>query len=342
MHLARPLVLGVCGGIGAGKTLRCEHLTRMFAGRRLPLPAPNGGRSVRVTSTKYISADIEGHEVLRSAAVRISPITDYEHEVDAEHDTADELVKARGLIVTPPGERSSWIAHLVVDQNPNAVSQQDRDDAWMLLSGLDRYFGFNNVFHPAMGDGGGNGSSTREFEVNRKSLSALVFSDVTQLQTLNSLTWPLIARRVQRCIASITELPQQPAADDRGSGRDASADVSAPLVVLEAALLVEMRALLDLCDACLLVDTDEDTAVRRLRMRNGLEREEALRRVRAQCSMTARAEDLREYTNARPGGVVPPHAFVTTSDSVELSDALRSFELVAEEVIVKAFLARGV
>ncbi len=96
----------------------------------------------------------------------------------------------------------------------------------------------------------------------RKKLGAIVFSDPEQLQRLNELIgpylWPEVKRRIQ----------------EEKSG-------TVPLIVVDAALIFEAR-IENWFDAVVVVIACENTSAERIMKRDGLNREEALMRMRSQ------------------------------------------------------------
>ncbi len=100
--------------------------------------------------------------------------------------------------------------------------------------------------------------------INRKLLGQIVFNDSDERAVLEDITHPRIEERV------LAELKKSASA-----GRD--------IVVVDAPLLIE-AGWCDLVDKVWLVYVDEKTQLTRLMQRNGLSREEALKRIRAQMS----------------------------------------------------------
>ncbi|NLJ99781.1 MAG: dephospho-CoA kinase [Clostridia bacterium] len=109
----------------------------------------------------------------------------------------------------------------------------------------------------------GRGIMGRNGKIDRKKLGQRVFSDEKELQRLNDITHPRIAARIEKKLERI-----------EASHHDA-------VVVLEAALIIEMD-MKDLVDELWVVWTQEDKCIKRLWRRDGLSREEALKRIRSQ------------------------------------------------------------
>ena len=103
-----------------------------------------------------------------------------------------------------------------------------------------------------------------EGEVSREKLGAEVFDDRDRLERLNQVVHPVIISRMEE---ELQELQEQ-------------GDV--PLIVLDAALLMEKGLDRRLCDALLFVDADFETRAARAREDRGWSAEEVRRREKAQ------------------------------------------------------------
>ncbi len=101
-------------------------------------------------------------------------------------------------------------------------------------------------------------------EIDRKRLGARVFGDADARQRLEAIVWP-----------AIREMARERIEEARRRG--------APVVVLEAAVLIE-AGWQDLVDEVWVAEVDPETAIQRLASRNGLTREQAEARLRAQLS----------------------------------------------------------
>ncbi len=107
-------------------------------------------------------------------------------------------------------------------------------------------------------------------EIDRRKLGAIVFSDPSQLEKLNQIMHPRMARMVSDKIEVF-----------RGQGVN--------VVVVEAALLFEAGwdALVEEVWA---TDSPEDSVIGRLKERNGLSEEEAKKRINSQMDRAERIE----------------------------------------------------
>ena len=106
-------------------------------------------------------------------------------------------------------------------------------------------------------------------EIDRRKLGAIVFSDPAQLERLNRIMHPRMARMVQEQIDGLREN-------------------GAPVVVVEAAVLFE-AGWDSLVDEVWSTAAPEETVVARLVARNGLPEDEARKRINAQMSASERA-----------------------------------------------------
>lgn len=99
--------------------------------------------------------------------------------------------------------------------------------------------------------------------INRKRLADIVFSDEAGRKRLNEITHPRIMEKIRGLV--------------RGYEKE-----GAPVVMIEAALIVEKGGLKGLIDTLIVVTADEETQIRRLMEGKGYTREEAVSRLRAQ------------------------------------------------------------
>ncbi len=107
--------------------------------------------------------------------------------------------------------------------------------------------------------------------IDRRILGGKVFGAPEQMDRLNSIVWPEIRSLIQEEI-------QQIRAQDKHA-----------IIVLEAAVLLEARWQ-DLCNEIWVVLTPVQTAVERLRNRNGLSEDAAMARINSQMSNKERAD----------------------------------------------------
>lgn len=105
-------------------------------------------------------------------------------------------------------------------------------------------------------------------EIDRRSLGAIVFSDPEQLDRLNGIMHPLMARMVQGRIEALEA-------------------EGAKVVVVEAALLFE-AGWDSLVQEVWVTDSSEDAVIHRLSQRNGMSEEEARKRLDSQMSRAER------------------------------------------------------
>ena len=108
----------------------------------------------------------------------------------------------------------------------------------------------------------GNGILQDDKEIDRRKLGGIVFSDPSQLNKLNQIMHPRMARIVSDKIEAF-----------RGQGVDT--------VVVEAALLFE-AGWDSLVEEVWVTDASEEIIIGRLRERNGLSEEEAKKRINSQ------------------------------------------------------------
>ncbi|AZR73719.1 dephospho-CoA kinase [Anoxybacter fermentans] len=127
-----------------------------------------------------------------------------------------------------------------------------------------------------------------EKEIDRKALGEIVFNDPALRKKLESITHPLILEKMEERIQKLKEAGKR-------------------VVVVEVPLLFE-AGLENKFDQIWLVYVDQETQIKRLMARNGLNREEALMRLKAQMPLdikktladhiiynTGDLEDLKEH-----------------------------------------------
>lgn len=113
----------------------------------------------------------------------------------------------------------------------------------------------------------GDGIIADDGSLDRKALGAIVFSDPEKLKELDELTHPAVI-----------------AESDRRAG-----EIREGVVVLDAVKLIESGHADD-CDEVWLVTAPEDVQVRRIMQRNGVDADEARRRVAAQPPLEPKLE----------------------------------------------------
>jgi dephospho-CoA kinase len=116
----------------------------------------------------------------------------------------------------------------------------------------------------------GKGILADDGTIDRKKLGAIVFADAAARAALDAIVHPLVLETTRRLVEDVL-----------ASGRSA-------LFVTEAALTVE-AGFAPFYDRVVVVTCDEETRVRRLMARDGIGREEALRKIGAQMPQAEKA-----------------------------------------------------
>lgn len=107
--------------------------------------------------------------------------------------------------------------------------------------------------------------------IDREKLGAIVFNDPEKLQVLNQITHPRVGEQFKQMIKNI---------------KSQQADA---VLFIEVPLLYETH--MDrICDEVWVVWVDEETQIQRLMKRDGLSREDALKRIDAQMSLDEKAK----------------------------------------------------
>jgi len=121
----------------------------------------------------------------------------------------------------------------------------------------------------------GSGVLGPDGRLDRKALGAIVFSDPDLRLKLEAMTHPRIRERFQRRIDALA------AEDFRG------------LVFFDAPVMIESGNYRNM-DRLVVVVTDEPTQIGRLMARDGIDRDEALRKIKSQMPLTEKAK-LADY-----------------------------------------------
>lgn len=116
----------------------------------------------------------------------------------------------------------------------------------------------------------GSGLLNPDHTINRDKLGAIVFNDPKRLQELNQITHPRIMEQIRLTLQNIKS--RQPDA----------------VVFLEVPLLYETH-IERICDEVWVVWVDEETEIQRLMNRDGLSREDAIKRIDAQMPLDEKA-----------------------------------------------------
>jgi dephospho-CoA kinase len=147
--------------------------------------------------------------------------------------------------------------------------------------------------------------------LDRKALGAIVFADPDRRRKLEAMTHPRIRERFQRRIDELT------AANFRG------------LVFFDAPVMIESGNYRNM-DRMVVVITDEATQIARLVARDGIDRDEALRKIRSQMPLDEKAK-LADYVIDNSGDrhvtaseVRRVHAALTAEASVSSRLSARS------------------
>jgi dephospho-CoA kinase len=111
--------------------------------------------------------------------------------------------------------------------------------------------------------------------LDRKALGAVVFADPERRRRLEAITHPRMRERLQRRLEALT------------------AENFHGLVFYDAAVLIESGSH-HAMDRIVVVVTDEATQIARLMVRDGIDREEALRKIRSQIPLAEKAK-LADY-----------------------------------------------
>ena len=98
--------------------------------------------------------------------------------------------------------------------------------------------------------------------IDRKKLASIVFTRKHEMDNLNTIMHPLIYDEIKKIMSDLSNKKY-------------------PVVVVEAAVLIE-AGWQDLFDQIWVVSSDMETVISRLNVRNGLSREESLKRINSQ------------------------------------------------------------
>jgi dephospho-CoA kinase len=136
--------------------------------------------------------------------------------------------------------------------------------------------------------------------LDRKALGAIVFADPDRRRTLEAMTHPRMRERLLRRIDELT------AEHFRG------------LAFYDAAVLIESGSHL-MMDRLVVVITDEATQIARLTARDGIDRDEALRKIKSQMPLAEKAK-LADYVIDNSGDPTTTEAEVRRVYQALLAD----------------------
>lgn len=136
--------------------------------------------------------------------------------------------------------------------------------------------------------------------LDRKALGAIVFADSDRRRTLEAMTHPRMRERLLRRIGELT------AEHFRG------------LAFYDAAVLIESGSHL-MMDRLVVVITDETTQIARLMARDGVDRDEALRKIKSQIPLAEKAK-LADYVIDNSGDPTTTEAEVRRVYQALLAD----------------------
>jgi dephospho-CoA kinase len=116
----------------------------------------------------------------------------------------------------------------------------------------------------------GSGVLYADQTIDREKLGAIVFNNPERLQVLNQITHPRVGEQFKQIITTLR------------------AEKSDAVLFMEVPLLYETH-MERICDEVWVVWVDEETQIQRLMKRDGLSREDALKRIDAQMSLDEKA-----------------------------------------------------
>ena len=121
----------------------------------------------------------------------------------------------------------------------------------------------------------GNSILLNDGSLDRTQLGRKMFSDASVLKEVNDLLQPLIRTEIE---LQIQEAKKQ----------------NTQLLILDIPLLFEMHYE-TLCDDIIVVAVSVETQIQRLKNRDGLSKEEALKRIESQMSLEEKVQKLQKY-----------------------------------------------
>ncbi|GAX22145.1 phosphopantetheine adenylyltransferase / dephospho-CoA kinase [Fistulifera solaris] len=114
--------------------------------------------------------------------------------------------------------------------------------------------------------------------IDRKKLGSIVFADRDAMRTLEAMVWPQVQSEIEKRIERIRfEWLTL-------SSNDASLSSKQPIIVVEAAVLLDAGWQHTFLDAVWVITVPQEVALQRMMENRGLSREEAMKRVEAQQS----------------------------------------------------------
>lgn len=145
----------------------------------------------------------------------------------------------------------------------------------------------------------GSGVISTDGTLNRKALAAIVFSDKSKLETLNTITYPYITSSILKLIRLHSSRNEK-------------------LILLDAPTLFESRAD-DFCEIIISVLADPDIREKRIILRDGLSAEQARKRMNSQLD--------EEFFETHSDYIIHNNGDLDTVNEIskEVSDKIKDF-----------------
>lgn len=126
---------------------------------------------------------------------------------------------------------------------------------------------------------------TQDGILDRKKLGSIVFADRDAMQQLEAIVWPHVHQEIEKRIQTIrSEWLASMTATTNDEPHSTNDSPKEPIIVVEAAVLLDAGWQHAFLDAVWVVTVPHDVAVQRITQTRGLSQEEALKRIVAQQS----------------------------------------------------------
>ncbi|CCW69196.1 unnamed protein product [Phytomonas sp. Hart1] len=305
--MTKNLVIGFTGTIASGKTVRCHRLLQIAIRHQLDAldatpPGVGTWQLSREEAVQLASSDVACDTPLTACQARYLPLL-RNSTLRVGYLNADLL----GHTVYLPGTLcyDQLIRHFG-EAILTRGAAQSRDDDHSPSSANDNLRKTRN----ATPSGPEAGSFSAPL-IDRRVLGRIVFADRSQLSALNTICRPHLVEAFRTRHHAFV-------------GASAKAGKRVSLLILEAALLLEMAAMLHSCTEVWITSCSVAVATSRLCLRNSLTDAEATQRIAAQATLTEKLKTFRRMGLA--GGL---RHFDTSETTLE--EGLRQVDVAFED-----------
>lgn len=133
--------------------------------------------------------------------------------------------------------------------------------------------------------------------IDRKKLGSIVFADRNAMKTLEAIVWPHVQKEIEQRIQKLRSEWLTQSRSSSSNSSSSSHPTKRPVVVVEAAVLLDAGWQHAFLDAVWVVTVHPEVAIQRITETRGLSREEAVKRIEAQNSRRGIGNIQQELEN---------------------------------------------